>query len=451
MAVTNGELRAESYRSSSASRIFICYRRGDTAGYAEAVYQALAKRLGSTRVFIDNQSGRAGEDFVRRIESELKAADTVLVMIGELWASPENLLRLNDESDFVRREIKTSLERGARVFPIFVGRAVPPREKDLPAEIQRLARIHGRQLSGLDEDQLYALLDLVTDRRAGVAELSITFGTAGLVAALLAGSFSELTDAVTIPAQDGRSAQIIRFALTPWLRSPVRAFLFYGPLLVTAALLVSRRVRWSVQRGLIAALAGTLAAPAAALVELAIRPALERPGDWAIVLISGLATALRFGLMALLVLLSLRNEIRGKLERSLIERTVLSVLGFSFLSGVLRSMLSHYRGVPLLWPATLIPSETFYYPLVACGLLIGLRGALSWRWRQIAGLTAWLMLGAFVADVVLAVVRTFHPSSLASSMIRGTTLFALLGCALALGLRRAMVKGTAPAIQASME
>jgi hypothetical protein len=415
------------------------------------VYQALAKRLGSTHVFIDNQSGKAGEDFVTRIESELKAADTVLVIIGELWASPENLLRLNDEGDFVRREINVSLERGARVLPIFVGRAVPPREKDLPVEIQRLARLHGRQLTGLGEDQLYPLLDLVTDRRAGVAELGIAFGTAGLVAALLSGGFLDLTEAVTIPAQDGRAAQVIRLALTPWLRSPAWAFLFYGPLLVTAALVISRRVRWSVQRGLTAALAGALAAPAAALVDVAIRTLLEQPGDWASLLVSGLIAALRFGLMALLVLLSLRNEMHENLDRSLIGQIVLSVLGCAFLGGVLRGMLSHYRGVAFLWMATFIPLETFYYPLVACGLLIGLRRVLSWRWRQIAGLTAWLMLGAYIADVILGVVRTFHLPPLASSLVRNTTLFALLGCALALGLRRAMAAGTAPAVQDSVE
>ena len=48
---------------------------------------------------------------------------------------------INDPDDHVRFEIRTALERGVRVIPVLVDGVSAPRQRQLPADLRKLARL----------------------------------------------------------------------------------------------------------------------------------------------------------------------------------------------------------------------------------------------------------------------------------------------------------------------
>lgn len=131
-------------------RVFISYRRDDSSGYAGRLYDALRDRFGAGQVFIDVDAIEPGADFVEVIERAVGTWDVVLALIGPRWltaADARRRRRLNDQNDFVRLELATALERGARVIPVLVGGAAMPRTDELPEPLRVLARRHAVEIT----------------------------------------------------------------------------------------------------------------------------------------------------------------------------------------------------------------------------------------------------------------------------------------------------------------
>ena len=68
-------------------KVFISYRRSETAGHAGRLYDAMAARFGDAHVFMDVDL-QPGVDFVERISAIVAACDVLLVVIGPEWAEP---------------------------------------------------------------------------------------------------------------------------------------------------------------------------------------------------------------------------------------------------------------------------------------------------------------------------------------------------------------------------
>lgn len=124
------------------SGVFVSYRRDDRPGFAGRLSEALEGAFGAERVFRDIEDIRPGEDFVATIHSRLQSVDVVLAMIGPAWldARKDGTRRLDDPDDFVRIEIESALASGKPVWPVLVGGAIMPAERDLPEAIRGLAR-----------------------------------------------------------------------------------------------------------------------------------------------------------------------------------------------------------------------------------------------------------------------------------------------------------------------
>jgi hypothetical protein len=132
-------------RPQHPSRIFICYRREDSAGHAGRLRDRLAEAFGDSQVFLDIEHVGIGEDFVNRITGVVGSSRAVLVVIGQRWQSATDARgrrRLDDENDYVRLEIATALRNPGRVtvIPILVQGARMPTEEELPEELRPLAR-----------------------------------------------------------------------------------------------------------------------------------------------------------------------------------------------------------------------------------------------------------------------------------------------------------------------
>jgi non-specific serine/threonine protein kinase len=121
--------------------VFISYRREDSAGWTGRIYDRAVARLGRDRVFLDVETIKPGEDFSQAIEEILERVDAVFVVMGPGWlraVDPAGRRRLDDPSDYVRRETAIALERGIRVIPVLVNGAGMPEPRDLPRDIRQL-------------------------------------------------------------------------------------------------------------------------------------------------------------------------------------------------------------------------------------------------------------------------------------------------------------------------
>lgn len=121
-------------------RIFISYRRGDSAAVAGRLYDRLAAAFGQDNVFKDVNNIPAGANFKETVENAVINCDVLLVVIGQAWnviATRGGTPRLEHEDDFVRLEVTTGLSRdNVLVIPVLVNGAAMP--TDLPDKLEEL-------------------------------------------------------------------------------------------------------------------------------------------------------------------------------------------------------------------------------------------------------------------------------------------------------------------------
>src|ERR1022692_1821807 len=156
---------AESARGASG-RIFLNYRREETAYAAGWLYDRLAERFGGGQIFKDVDSIELGDDFVEKITRAVGSCDVLLALIGDRWLTikgADGRRRLDDPEDFVRVEIEAALARDIRVVPILVAGATIPDAGVVPPSLARLVRRQALELSpsrfDADLSRLLRLLD----------------------------------------------------------------------------------------------------------------------------------------------------------------------------------------------------------------------------------------------------------------------------------------------------
>ena len=135
-----------------SSRIFISYRREDSAGFVRALLGPLRQRFGSDRIFKDTDNIPPGEDFVNAIRRELESCKVLLAVIGGEWMTVEDprtkKRRLDNPNDYLRLEVATALKNEhVVVIPVLVDRAGMPSPEDLPEDLGLLARRNAIELS----------------------------------------------------------------------------------------------------------------------------------------------------------------------------------------------------------------------------------------------------------------------------------------------------------------
>lgn len=120
------------------SRVFICYRREDSAGHAIALYDRLKPHIAT---FKDTDGIEPGRNFVTAIQEELRTTTVVLVLIGRRWLDELSKRQREDpDEDYVRLEIAAALQAPEiRTIPVLLGGAQAPRRSQLPDDIKELA------------------------------------------------------------------------------------------------------------------------------------------------------------------------------------------------------------------------------------------------------------------------------------------------------------------------
>lgn|GEM_PF-5452608 len=175
------------------TKIFLSYRRGDTAGYVGRLTDRLCAHFGRDAVFRDLDSIAPGRDFTVAIDEAIASCDVVVVVIGRNWLAATNLdggRRLDDPDDFVRVEIATALELRAQVIPVLVDGAGIPPAKSLPAPLVPLAHRNALEISDsrwdYDVQRLINLLDPASPETLSGSTLAVSARPHGRTVMLVA-------------------------------------------------------------------------------------------------------------------------------------------------------------------------------------------------------------------------------------------------------------------------
>lgn len=122
----------------AAGRVFISYRREDTRHLAGRLHDRIVTHLRKVRVFMDVDTISPGDDFSEAITRAVSSCRVLVALIGTQWlsiADPKGRRRLDNQNDWVRKEIGVALARGIRVIPVLVDGASMPSADELPADL----------------------------------------------------------------------------------------------------------------------------------------------------------------------------------------------------------------------------------------------------------------------------------------------------------------------------
>jgi hypothetical protein len=153
------------------AKVFISYRRDDSAGYAGRVMDRLDREVGRDLVFMDVDAIPLGTNFSKVLHEEVAKCGVLLAVIGLNWLDARDEhgnRRLDNPNDFVRIEIAAALQRSIPVIPILLDGARIPKADQLPEDLKELALRNGmeirhasfqddmnRLIRGLKEDGVY--------------------------------------------------------------------------------------------------------------------------------------------------------------------------------------------------------------------------------------------------------------------------------------------------------
>jgi len=140
-------------------RIFVSYRREDTAGHTGRLCDVLRERIGQSEIFQDIDSIAPGEDFAAKIQVIIPHCRVMLVIIGRQWITALNR-HGRGVPDYTRLEVAIALDSPIEVIPVLVDRAEMPLASQLPPDIAKLASLNAFEIS--DRRFLADAADLVT-------------------------------------------------------------------------------------------------------------------------------------------------------------------------------------------------------------------------------------------------------------------------------------------------
>ncbi|WP_168221154.1 toll/interleukin-1 receptor domain-containing protein [Actinomadura sp. WMMA1423] len=162
-------------------RFFVNYRSGDTEHVAALVERELSSRFGTEVFFRASKSIPAGDDFTQVLRRAVRQSDALLSFIGPHWwdTDGDGRRKIDRDDDWPRLEIAEAFRHGVRVIPILVGAVDPPRARDLPADLARLAVCQyvrlGHRNQDADMDLLVAqLMKLVPELEESAGDESET-------------------------------------------------------------------------------------------------------------------------------------------------------------------------------------------------------------------------------------------------------------------------------------
>jgi len=133
-------------------KIFVSYRRDDSAHFSGRLLDFLELRFGAGSVFFDVESIPVGIDFWDHIKAVLSECAVMLVVIGPGWA-PQIARRrgrwyhLRRQADYVALEIAAAAELKLPIIPVLFDGAQMPTASGLPETLGFLPKLNAALIS----------------------------------------------------------------------------------------------------------------------------------------------------------------------------------------------------------------------------------------------------------------------------------------------------------------
>jgi len=136
-------------------RIFISYRRNDSAVFTGRLFDRLTEYYGANTVFLDIDSIPGAADFRDVVRSHIKKCGVFLAVIGRQWSgSPDRPRRIDDPTDHVRIEIEQAIADRKPVIPLYCDDLDELKPPDVPPSLQPLVYANARRVDpGRDFNQ----------------------------------------------------------------------------------------------------------------------------------------------------------------------------------------------------------------------------------------------------------------------------------------------------------
>jgi 4a-hydroxytetrahydrobiopterin dehydratase len=131
-----------------AQRVFLSYRRSDSADQAIALKIVLEQKLPDVSVFVDTESVNPSERWPDRLTKALAHSSAVVALIGPSWRLGANETdRFTDPKDWVLQELEYALEHKAHaIVPVFLDTTTTTAYRDLPPSLIGMRDIQGLEL-----------------------------------------------------------------------------------------------------------------------------------------------------------------------------------------------------------------------------------------------------------------------------------------------------------------
>jgi hypothetical protein len=135
--------------------VFINYRNNDEESAAVLIERDLSTRFGKEKIFRAGRSIEAGSEYPETILDAVRGSRILLAVMGLRWAearSANGARRVDDEGDWVRRELVEARMHGVRIIPVLVGECPRLDRVDLPDALSWLRKLQFRRFR-INDDQ----------------------------------------------------------------------------------------------------------------------------------------------------------------------------------------------------------------------------------------------------------------------------------------------------------
>ena len=178
-----------------ASKIFISYRRDDSAGTAGRLRDWLAGAFGDESLFMDVDNIPAGADFAKYLNDQVANCDIFLCTIGPNWLNArddDGKRRLDQTDDYVRVEIAAALSRDISIIPVLIDGARVPKARELPDEIAPFTRRQAAEVRNShfrrDADELTHKIEAILKAKRSAPSRVVLAVVGGTIAILVFGT-----------------------------------------------------------------------------------------------------------------------------------------------------------------------------------------------------------------------------------------------------------------------
>ena len=221
-------------------RVFINYRRDDTRGEAQLLYDRLAGRFGSTNLFLDVRSLLPGMKWLEEIKAHADACHVFLALIGPHWASimraREQAAVIHPDEDYVRSEIQRALRAnsGIHVIPVLIGGKAALSDEELPRSLRALAGLEVARIREKDFEHdiglLIGRLEVIAGEHSGTSsEVTAAGGEERRLAPIPAGTSGVAPPPDAAHYEDVLQQVVDEGNLVPFLGSRLTAATAEGP------------------------------------------------------------------------------------------------------------------------------------------------------------------------------------------------------------------------------